>query len=179
MNGANLQLVDVTHLIESKSAIDACKVCAHELSAVAGVDIPTPGSIVLCSYCGALYAVGDDLGYQLIEGEARDILLEANPYVRIAVTIRARAAAGEVLEETDEDPVDLAELARLAGPVREELVHARAEVSRLIIASNDMGATLQQRTDARAALWSARTHRDVLRRLLFAVQTYLDAEGGV
>ena len=175
---ANLQLVDVTHLVESKPEIDACKVCAHALSAVAGVDVPTPGSIVLCSYCGALYAVGDDLGYQLIEGEARDILLEANPYVRIAVTIRARAAAGEVLEETEEDPVDLAELARLAGPVREELVQARIKVSQLICACNDMDATLESRAAARAALRSARSHRDVLRRLLLAVQTYLDAEGG-
>lgn len=174
----------VPFIRESKSAIDACLVCRHSLDVVAGMDPgPEPGCIVLCAYCGALYLVCDDGEYALIDGQARDELVAANAEVRRALAVRALTIDGLSAEELEAieqrtGTVDLAELAALAGPVRDELVQARSEVSRLIVAANDLDSTLADRAAARNALRTARSHRDVLRRLLFAVTSYIDAESG-
>ena len=75
--------------------------------------------------------------------------------------------------------VDVTELAGLAAPIRIELGEARAHVQQLMSEAHDPSLSIEARAGARHALRYARAHRDALRRLLLAVQTYVDVEGGV
>jgi hypothetical protein len=73
-------------------------------------------------------------------------------------------------------PIDLAELAAMAKPLRAELSTARHEVVRLIHEASD-APTREERLDARQRLVLARAHRATWKRLLVAIQAVLDGAG--
>lgn len=89
----------------------------------------------------------------------KELLVQSIPQLRVALVQRA-------VQMGSPDPVDLKEMAGFLGPIRDELVTVRARISQLM-------------TDApqdRTALTSARRHRDALRRLLAALQEFIDTE---
>lgn len=100
---------------------------------------------------------------------------------RIRATIleqeRARARQAAAAAAAAADKIDLAELAAMTKPIREQLGWARHEVVQLIDARHN-ATTKEERGDARHRLPAARARRDLYKAILSDVQTVIESEGG-
>jgi len=102
--------------------------------------------------------------------------MTAEDRIRATIMEQERARARQDAAAASE-VIDLAELAAMTKPIREQLGWARHEVVQLIDARNN-AATKEERGDARHRLPAARARRDLYKAILSDVQAVIESEGG-
>ena len=102
--------------------------------------------------------------------------MTAEDRIRATIMEQERARARQDAAAASE-VIDLAELAAMTKPIREQLGWARHEVVQLIDARNN-AATKEERGEAKHRLPAARARRDLYKAILSDVQTVIESEGG-